>query len=129
MLIVVVCSAFAPGSIADWLTRKPKTIYAFGFAASFRDTLTYITDIQVLDSAELESNSGFLHMRDLYSYQLKNYLELDLEKPNYTCMVFFNKKKKKLQKQYNKLKQEYSRSGNLNMLDSVAFHFTKPTYY
>ena len=131
LLALVACSAMAigPFSIKTSSTpRQAKPIYAFGFAASFRDTLTFITEIQELDSAKLDKQTHFLPMRDLYSYQLKDYLEGDLEKTNYTCMIYFSKKLKKLQKQMNRLKTEYSRSGNLNVLTAEEFRFTKPHY-
>ena len=48
---------------------------------SFNDSIVYYTDIQVLDSVELDKN-GFLPKRDLYTYQLKNYLEYNLKKPD-----------------------------------------------
>ena len=65
----------------------------FGIAASFNDSVVYCTEIQVLDSTALDKN-GFLPKRDLYSYQLKNYLEYDLKKPDYTCMIYFSESKK-----------------------------------
>lgn len=68
---------------------KEKAVYAFGVAASFNDSIVYYTDIQVLDSVELDKN-GFLPKRDLYTYQLKNYLEYNLKKPDYTCMIYFS---------------------------------------
>ena len=131
LLFAVTCSALAIGPLRSKTKDTPhkkKVVYAFGFAASFRDTLTFITEIQELDSVKLERQTHFLPLRDLYSYQLKDYLETNLEKTNYTCMIFFNKKLKKLQKQMNKIKTEYSRSGNLNLLETKDFRFTKPQY-
>lgn len=77
-LVFALCSAFT-------MKDKEKAVYAFGVAASFNDSIVYYTDIQVLDSVELDKN-GFLPKRDLYTYQLKNYLEYNLKKPDYTCM-------------------------------------------
>lgn len=131
LLVLVACSALAAGPLGSKTNstpRKAKPVYAFGFAASFRDTLTFITEIQELDSVKLERQTHFLPMRDLYSYQMKDYLEADLEKTNYTCMIYFSKKLKKLQKQMNRLKTEYSRSGKLNVLSPEEFRFTKPHY-
>ena len=78
-LVFALCSAFT-------MKDKEKAVYAFGVAASFNDSIVYYTDIQVLDSVELDKN-GFLPKRDLYTYQLKNYLEYNLKKPDYTCLL------------------------------------------
>ena len=67
-LVLTMCSAFSLKK------DHSKTVYAFGIAASFTDTVVYFTDIQILDSAKV-SKEGFLTHRDLYSYQLKNYVE------------------------------------------------------
>ena len=70
MLVFTLCTAFT--------MKSHKPVYAFGVAASFNDSVVYCTEIQVLDSTALDKN-GFLPKRDLYSYQLKNYLEYDLK--------------------------------------------------
>lgn len=49
-------------------------VYVFGLAASFNDSLVYITDIFEVDSAYIEDNrTHFLLNRGDYSYQLRNY--------------------------------------------------------
>ena len=66
-----------------------KPVYAFGISASFTDTVVYYTDIQLLDSVHLDKG-GFLPHRELYSYQLKNFLEFEMNLPNRTCMIYFS---------------------------------------
>lgn len=103
-----------------------KPVYAFGVAASFNDSVVYCTEIQVLDSTALDKN-GFLPKRDLYSYQLKNYLEYDLKKPDYTCMIYFSENKKKLEKEAVKVKAKYKKSTMvLQAITSDKFSFKKP---
>ena len=78
-LVLTMCSAFSLKK------DHSKTVYAFGIAASFTDTVVYFTDIQILDSAKV-SKEGFLTHRDLYSYQLKNYVEDNgLQDPKIDC--------------------------------------------
>ena len=103
-LVFALCSAFT-------MKDKEKAVYAFGVAASFNDSIVYYTDIQVLDSVELDKN-GFLPKRDLYTYQLKNYLEYNLKKPDYTV----------------KVKGKYKKSKNmvLQVVKPEAFTFAKP---
>lgn len=118
-VVFTICSAFT-------MKSKDKPVYAFGVAASFSDTVVYYTDIQLLDSVSLKNN-GFLPQRDLYSYQLKNYLEYELNKPNYTCMIYFSETKKKLEKEMSKVIGKYKKSHlHLQVLDQKSFRFVKP---
>lgn len=119
-LVFTLCSAFSMKK------EKEKQVYAFGVAASFNDTIVYYTEIQMLDSVVLDKR-GFLPQRELYSYQLKNYLEYELAKLDYTCMIYFSENKNKLQKEASKVKGKYVK-GNLK-LQSIApsdFSFKKP---
>lgn len=119
-LVFTLCSAFSMKK------EKEKQVYAFGVAASFNDTVVYYTEIQMLDSVVLDKR-GFLPQRELYSYQLKNYLEYELAKLDYTCMIYFSENKNKLQKEASKVKGKYVK-GNLK-LQSIApsdFSFKKP---
>lgn len=123
-LVFMVCSAF---SLKKEKGDNKKAVYAFGIAASFNDSVVYFTDIQVLDSVSL-SKDGFLPKRDLYAYQLKNYLEYDLKSPDYTCMIYFSEKKSKLEKEAMKVKGKYTKN-NAIVLVSIApetFSFKKP---
>ena len=85
-LVLTMCSAFSLKK------DHSKTVYAFGIAASFTDTVVYFTDIQILDSAKV-SKEGFLTHRDLYSYQLKNYVE-DNGLQQYLYDLFLRKQEK-----------------------------------
>lgn len=119
-LAFMFCSAFT-------LKNKAKSVYAFGVAASFNDSVVYYTEIQVLDSAELDKN-GFLPKRESYTYQLKNHLEYEVKKPDYTCMIYFSESKSKLEKEAVKIKGKYKR-GNGQILQAVSptvFTFKKP---
>ena len=101
-------------------------VFVFAKLASFNDSVVYCTEIQVLDSTALDKN-GFLPKRDLYSYQLKNYLEYDLKKPDYTCMIYFSENKKKLEKEAVKVKAKYKKSTMvLQAITSDKFSFKKP---
>ena len=115
-LTFLVCSAFTMKK------DKEKPVYVFGVAASFTDTLVYYTDIQLLDSVHLNEH-GFLPQRDLYSYQLKNHLEYNMNKLNYTCVIYFSDNKKKLEK----VKSGYLKSKQtLRPIEASEFQFKKP---
>lgn len=119
-LLFTICTAFT-------LKDGHKPVYAFGVAASFTDTLVYYTEIQLIDSISLDKN-GFLPKRDLYSYQLKNYLELEKGMPNRTCMIYFSENKMKLSKEALKVlnKYEKNKSFSLQKINIGDFKFTKP---
>ncbi len=124
--VLLICSAFSfPGKRKN--DKESKSVYAFGVATSFNDTLLYVTEIQKLDSVVLSGN-GFLPKRDLYSYQLKNYMEYDLGKSDYTCMIYFSDKRKKVEKEIVKIKGKYTKQNKFTIVDikSVNFSFKKP---
>ena len=104
-----------------------KPVYAFGISASFTDTIVYFTDIQILDSAKV-SKEGFLSHRELYSYQLKNYLEDNQLQQNSTCMIYFSENRKKLEKEATKILNKYKKNNRMTVsrIDSDKFRFTKP---
>ena len=120
-LVFTMCSAFSLKK------DHSKPIYAFGISASFTDSVVYFTDIQVLDSATL-TKEGFLTHRELYSYQLKNYLEDNRLQENSTCMIYFSENKKKLEKEATKILNKYKKNNRMTVsrIDSDKFHFTKP---
>ena len=106
-LVLTMCSAFSLKK------DHSKTVYAFGIAASFTDTVVYFTDIQILD---------------LYSYQLKNYVEDNGLQQNSTCMIYFSENRKKLEKEATKILSKYKRNRNTTVtrIDTDKFHFIKP---
>lgn len=120
-LVFTMCSAFSLKK------DHSKPVYAFGISASFTDTVVYFTDIQILDSAKV-SKEGFLSHRELYSYQLKNYLEDNQLQQNSTCMIYFSENKKKLEKEATKILNKYKKNNimTVSRIDSDKFHFTKP---
>lgn len=94
--------------------QKPEQLYIYGFATSFNDSTVYITEIQQLDSAFVDSKTGFLYSRDNYSYQLRNYLkENGCATP--TCVTFFAKTRKEIEKKYVALKKRYTTRGRYNV--------------
>lgn len=119
-LVFLVCSAFTMKKGGD------KPVYVFGIAASFNDTVVYYTSVQMVDSVALDHH-GFLPRREQFSYQMKNYLEYTMGKPNYTCMIYFSEKKSKLEREASKIMGKYKKdSMSLQLLDKNAFTFKKP---
>lgn len=107
-----------------------KPVYVFGVGASFKDSVVYFTEVQVVDSVTLD-HSGFLPSREMYAYQLKNFLEYQKGKPDYTCAIYFSEHKSKLEKEALKVKKQYKKS-NAFILEDIRqadFVFKKPKEY
>ena len=108
--IKLLCFLLIASIVIPVLAKSPKNknkygVYIAGVSASFSDSLVYFTDIQYVDSA-MVGGDGLLVGRAQYSIQLKEYLEQQENGKNRTCFVYYNKKKKNLQKEINKEKAE-----------------------
>lgn len=132
--IKLLCFLLIASIIIPALAKSPKDknkygVYIAGVSASFSDSLVYFTDIQYVDSALLGDN-GLLVGRAQYSIQLKEYLEQKENGKNRTCFVYYNKKKKNLQKEINKLKEKYQKGNTLVLIDvNPEFKFEKAIQY
>jgi hypothetical protein len=118
-------------SVSAKIVCVPK-LYAFGFSASFNDSIVYFTEIQEIDSAWINDKTDFLISRDNYSYQLKNYFT-SIGQEHRTCIISFALKRKDIEKKYRKIKEKYVKAGNFSIktLGKNDFHFTaiKPDNY
>jgi hypothetical protein len=122
-------------AVAQASAKKPKepkapkstttTVYAVGVATSFNETVAYLTDMQVLNDATLDRKAN-LHRRSGYSFQLRDYLVAQ-GKQDYTCLILFNVKKAKLEKELNKVRSRFAKD-NIQVLEikEQDFRFTKP---
>ena len=105
-------------------------IYMFGFAASFNDTIVYFTDVQDVENAWVETRNGFLLGREMYSYQLRDFLKTQKQMPYRTCIVLYHKNRAKLEKKFLKLKRLYTQSRDkqqhfdVRYLEAGEFRFT-----
>lgn len=110
---------------ASTLENKKNGMYIVGVSASFTDSLIYFTDIQFVDSVNVDKNK-LLPMRSQYSDQLENYLEQVKGMKNRTCFIYFNEKKSKLEKNINKMKDNYQKEGKSILRElGDEFKFTK----
>lgn len=86
-----------------------KTVYMYGFAASFNDSTVYFTDVHRVDSAWIDSKTKFLMSRENYSAQLSDYLK-KLGEKNMVCVASFAKNEKKAKKKLQKMVARYSKA-------------------
>ena len=96
--------------------------YICGFATSFNDSTVYFTDIQYMDSTYTDSKTGFLYSRDNYSYQLRGHMQKN-GVANPTCITFFCKKRKDVEKKYAALKKRYATKGRYDVKYLLASDF------
>lgn len=107
LLIAVCTSLMAQAEEKTIITSA----YAFGFSASFKDSVVYFTEISEVDSLFMNSKTKFILGRDNYSYQLKNYLEGTLGEKNRTCVFLYELEEEKLMKKFVKMFNQYQKDG------------------
>lgn len=109
------------------ITAKPKQtkVYIFGVSINFTDSVTYMTDVQILEPAYIETKTGFLYDRSIYSQQLQIWVEYAKGQPNTTCTVFFSTSRSKLEKKFIKVRNKYNKDQStiLKSLDAGEFKF------
>ncbi|MBQ8485300.1 MAG: hypothetical protein IJ534_04060 [Bacteroidaceae bacterium] len=126
-ILIAVLMVFGVAQASAKEPKAPKAIvvYAVGVATSFNDSVAYLTEMQVLNDATLDRDR-YLHRRSGYSFQLRDYL-LGQGKENFTCLVLFNAKKAKLEKELGKVRARFAKD-NISLIEikEADFKFTKP---
>ncbi len=115
--LALVLTAFAVSAQAKPI--QPAHVYMFGFAGSFKDSVVYITEIEDVKGAWIDSKSKFLLNRSDYSYQLKMHMTDQYQQPERVCVVFYATSKKKIEKKLKKLRKKYKELTPL----PTEFHF------
>lgn len=94
--------------------QKHMPLYMCGIATSFNDSTVYFTEIQKIDSAYVDSKTGFLYSRDSYSYQLREHMQkTGVAHP--TCVTVFGKTRKDVEKKYAVFKKRYATKGRYDV--------------
>ncbi len=118
--------------VAHAFAVKPRQtkVYMFGFGVSFLDSVAYVTDMQLVDSVTIDDHTKFLQARALYGIQLQTYLKDSIHKENVTCVVYFNEKKKKVERLYSKICKKYRANPSLqfSILNTDVFRFHSEKY-
>ena len=126
--ILLALFAIGMATNADAKKIQAKHLYIFGFSASFQDSLVFITDIQDVPGAWMDSKTKFLLGRDNYSYQLKNYFDTAGLKDR-VCMVIFDTNKKKAERKYQKMKKQYTTPNKKKKRKKVKVYGTYDVQY
>lgn len=106
-------------------TMAPKA-YMFGFIASFNDSIVFFTDIQEVDSVWFQDKKSLLAGRSSYANQLREFFANNFNLKNRTCVVISDKKRKDVEKKYEKMKKQYTAKGakyDVHFIDATEFRF------
>lgn len=125
ILTIILMAAFVMAAISVSAKPKQKKVWMFAYAASFTDSTAYVSDLQEIETAYIETKTGFLYDRSLYSLQFKNYLEENLNIKNPTCAVFFHTNRAKVEKKFLRIRKEYKdfEGMSLKQLNAGTFSF------
>lgn len=120
-LLLIVCFV---ASIAVSAKGKEK-VYMFGVSESFTDSTIYLTEIQLIEGAQIQHKTKFLLERAKYSAQLKNYMSREMGQGDRVNVLFFNKRKKRLEKKFLKVRNRYLARKNMKIevLPASRFRF------
>ena len=110
--LLTVCTLFAVLGISA--APNARTIYIYGFAASFNDSTVYFTELQKVDSAYIDSKTKFLYGRENYSYQLQDFLDQKGWK-HAVCITSYGLTKKEAEKKFLYLRKKYIDKGKFDI--------------
>ena len=120
--LALVLTAFAVKAQAKLV--QPEHVYMFGFSGSFKDSVVYITEIEDVKGAWIDSKTKFLLNRDSYAFQLKEHMTDQYQQPDRVCVVFYATSLKKIEKKLKKLRKKYKELTPL----PTEFHFQAIEY-
>lgn len=102
-------------------------VYLFGVSYSYSDSIVYFTEIQPVDGIKLQKRSKLLPDRQHYAYELKDYMSFKENKPDRISMIYFSKKRSKLEKVEAKVKKQILHKEEKTVLYlGDKFRFTLP---
>ena len=103
-------------------------MYVFGVSQQLGENTVYVTNINRVDSIDLQKRTKFLPYRSEFSIQLKQYLEGTEKLKKQTACVYYNKSRKKLAKEFYKIKKRYldDKEKKMVIVDNEKFSFSNP---
>lgn len=109
---------------------QQKPVYMVGVCMSLTDSAIFITDMHCVDSVTIENKTHFLMDRQLYSLQLKRYMESHFKGGPYIPAVYSSPKRKKMERRYLSLHKRYVQSKAMHMflIDQSQFRFKGEKY-
>ncbi len=125
LYICIVALLLVPAVLS---AQKAKdVVYLLGVSFSYSDSIAYFTEIQPLEGVKLQKRSKILPDRQHYAYELKDYMNFQEGKPGRISMIYFSKKRSKLEKVEAKVKKRLLHKENKTVLYlGDKFKFTRP---
>lgn len=122
ILVLLALFFAAPSVVAK---NKKDVVYLFGLSYSYSDSVVYFTEIQPIEGIELKKK--MLPERQHYAYELKDYMHFSEGMPGRISVIYFAKKRKKLEKLEAKVKKKILHKDNRSVLYlGDKFRFTTP---
>lgn len=117
--------AFFAVSVSMQAKRKLQPVYLVGYAFSPIDSTAYMTQVQHVDSAWVDTKAKTLYYRTNYTVQLQSFLETKMGGSNLVCAVFFDKKKPKMDKKLQRIHRYQKRNAikKLDVIPADVFRF------
>lgn len=130
MLATMVCAKKKPKEATESVSfgKGSGIVYLFGVSQLLTDSTVYITAINQIDSIDIDKKTRTLPNRSEFSLQLKEYLEGQVGLHKQTACVFYSLSRKKLNKQYYKVKKRYldDKDKKIIIVDDRYFTFKHP---
>ncbi len=113
------------GSASVSAAEKETPVFLFGLSRSLNDSTVYMTEIQLMSTATINTSNKFLLNRDKYSEQLTEYLEKQgVDYP--TTITEYSTSRNKAEKKFLKMRNKFMREGSfeLKIITTDTFQYT-----
>lgn len=102
--------------------KSEKAVYAFTYGTCFNDSTVYLSTIERIQDASIDSKTNFLVDRNSYANALKKYLDKKYKKPH-TCTIFYASKRDKVEKKYVKIRHHVNKDKNTKLVEIPVTDF------
>ena len=128
--LVLLCMAAVGPAQAKKHHVKQKSIYMIGVCMSLVDSTIFMTDMHRVDGVTIEDKTHFLKDRQLYSLQLKQFVEAQYKGGPYIPAVYSSQNRKRMERRYLSLHKRYVQGKELRLylIDQSLFRFKPETY-
>ncbi len=118
--------AFMLASVGAFAKKDKDVVYLFGASYSYSDSIVYFTEIQPVEGVKL-LKGNLLPDRQHYAYELKDYMNFKEGMPGRISVIYFSKKRSKLEKVEAKVKKRIlHKEEKMVLYLGDKFQFTRP---
>lgn len=95
---------------------KQQTVYMFAYGSCLTDSVAYLSAVELVKDASIDSKSNFLNDRLAYSNAFKHYLDAKFG-GTHMAALFFNVKRDKLEKTFLKIRRNVQKDKQLRLVE------------